>query len=166
MKNRSLLLAIVCLLGSEGILAVAATAQSSDAAVRSTSFRGTSASKRETTAAGTAIVGTIDEKLVIAPSNSPRGVHLLLMTHQGVVDASLGPYLASDVKESLAVGLQVTITGATQSFNGQSCFLVHELTIGGRQIAIRNEKGFLIHAPKPAVARVRQNQTVIHSDNP
>jgi hypothetical protein len=44
----------------------------------------------------------------------------------------VGPYLASDVKESLSAGEPVQIAGVMRTFNDQNYLLARELTIAGR----------------------------------
>jgi hypothetical protein len=163
--NRSRHLVVMfCLSVLGGIVPGVAIAQSSATVTPSTSFHGTSASQTHATSAVT-VAGTIQQVVSTQAEGSPRGLHLVLAGPQGIIDASVGPYLASDVKESLATGKQVQIAGTTQTFNGQSYFLVRELTIGDRQITIRDENGFLVHPRAEESNRTRQNQTVTKGDN-
>lgn len=73
----------------------------------------------------------------------------------------MGPYLTTEIQESLAAGQSVAVTGVLGTFNGHDYLLVRQLAIGDRQITIRNQKGFLVH---PANTRARQN-TVTKGEN-
>jgi len=150
-----------------GVVPGAATAQTRTAVTPSTSFYGTPTSEAQTMGTGSEvrIAGTV-EKLVSTPTQGiPRGLHLILAGPHGIFDASVGPYLSTDVKDSLIAGQRVEITGVAHTFNGQDFVLVRELTVVGRQIVIRNEKGFLIHSQPPAVARVHPNHSGTNGDS-
>jgi hypothetical protein len=92
------------------------------------------------------ITATIQQVVSKRIENSPAGLHLTLAGPQGVYDASLGPFLSSDVKRSLASGKSVEVTGAVETVRGQSYLLVREVTVDGKLITVRSEKGFLIKA--------------------
>jgi hypothetical protein len=92
------------------------------------------------------ITATIQQVVSKGIENSPAGLHLMLAGPQGAYDASLGPFLSSDVKRSLASGKSVEVTGAMEAVRGQSYLLVRELTVDAKLITVRSEKGFLINA--------------------
>jgi hypothetical protein len=140
-----------------------ARAQSAAVAI-STSFRATSATQSDAVSAGDrlAATATIQEVVSTHALGSPRGTRLILAGPQGLLDASVGPYLATDVQQTLAVGQSVTVDGVISTFNGHDFLLVRQLTVGDRQITIRNERGFLVH---PASAGARHNEIGTKGDN-
>lgn len=96
------------------------------------------------------VAGTIQQVVSDPAAGRPSGIHLLVTSPQGVFDAAVGPFLASDVKDSLSSGQPVKVTGAMRTFNGQQFLLVREMNIAGRQVTIRNPHGFLVRAQLPA----------------
>jgi hypothetical protein len=92
------------------------------------------------------ISATIQQVVSRRVEYSPAGLHLMLAGPQGAYDASLGPYLSPDVKRSLAAGKSIEVTGAIETVRGQSYLLVRELTVNGKLITVRNERGFLLNA--------------------
>lgn len=163
--NRSRhLVVLFCSFALGGMVPAVGLAQSTAAVTPSTSFRGASASQIKTLSPGDelAATGTIQEVVTTYSSGSPRGIRIILAGPQGIIDASVGPYLAADVQQSLATGQSVAVDGVVGTFNGHDYLLVRQMTIGDRQITIRNERGFLVH---PANAHPRQNQIVTKGDN-
>jgi hypothetical protein len=165
MKRSRRLQVIFCLSVFAGIVPGVLTAQSNPAAAPSTSFRGTSGSQTTPAADEVTMAGTIEQVVASNTPGRPRGLQLVLAGPQGMINASLGPYLSTDVKESLAAGQHLEVTGVTHTWNGQSYFLVRDFTLGGHHVTVRNEKGFLIHPQKPGITRTRQSQTVTKGEN-
>jgi hypothetical protein len=91
------------------------------------------------------VTGSIRQIVTKGIENAPVGLHLMLAGPQGAYDASFGPYLSSDVKRSLTVGKSIEVTGALETVRGQSYLLVRELTVDGKLVVVRNEKGFLLN---------------------
>jgi hypothetical protein len=77
---------------------------------------------------------------------SPVGLHLLISASGNTIDAHLGPYLS---KENLAVlhsGQLVQVIGVNRQVHGKTMLLARRLIFNGRQVDIRNERGFLIRS--------------------
>jgi hypothetical protein len=167
MNNGRHLVVVFCLSVVGGILPGTAKAQSSAAVVPSSSFRGASSSKAVGLSPGDELtaVGTIEEVVSTHTQGSPRGLRVILAGPQGIIDASVGPYLAADVQESLLVGQPVTLDGVMSIVNGHHYLLVRQMTIGDRQIAVRNERGFLLHPQATGMTRARHNQNASKGDN-
>jgi hypothetical protein len=86
------------------------------------------------------ITGTVEQL-----QNSRSGVHLLVDSTQGPVDAQLGPSVSAAVQTSVAAGELVQITGSFQTLAGQQYLLVRQLTAAGHTFTIRNNNGFPVH---------------------
>jgi len=91
------------------------------------------------------VAGTIQQVPSERVPGSPAGLHLLVNSPQGVLDASVGPYLTKDVQRALSAGQQIQVVGLIQTINGHNYLLARQLVLAGRQIPIRNEHGFFIH---------------------
>ena len=163
MSRNKYLVFLFCLSAFGGMVSSVASAQSTAAATSSRSFSGTTTSQSRPLSVGDELTmtGTIQDVVSNPASESPRGVHLIMAGPQGIIDACLGPYLATDVQQSLATGQSVTAYGVLATFNGQDYLLVRQLTIGDRQITLRNRTGFLVH---PAKTNTRAN-TATKGDN-
>jgi hypothetical protein len=102
----------------------------------STSSAPTSATVREI-----AVTGTVEQL-----QNTHAGVHLLVDSEQGALNAHLGPSISAEIQGSLSAGEPVQMTGSFQTLDGQRYLLVHQLTAGGRTFTIRNDSGFPVRA--------------------
>ena len=142
--NRSRSLVVLSLFVCWGIAPHAALAQNSASAADSTSSRATSGG--QATVNEITVTGTIQQVVSEPAPGRPQGLNLVLTTPQGAVDVSVGPYLTSDVKDSLSTGQPVQIAGFVRTVNGQNYLLARELTIAGRQVTVRNEHGFLVRS--------------------
>lgn len=158
MNRSGHLVVLFCLSVSAVTVPGVALAQSASVVTPSPSFQGTRTKQGETLSPGDELAasGNIQEVISTNTPGSPRGLRLVLAGPQGIIDASVGPYLTTEVQESLTAGQLVAVSGVVATFNGHDYLLVRQLTIGDRQIAVRNEKGFLVH---PAT-RARQNTVV------
>ncbi|MGC1414034.1 MAG: hypothetical protein WA817_02040 [Candidatus Acidiferrum sp.] len=145
-----------CLSVCGGMVPGVATAQSTTAPGSAPSFRGTSTSQSKilSTSDEVTATGTIQEVVSTFAKEGPRGIHVILTGPQGVIDASVGPYLSTEVQQSLASGQSVTAQGVLTTVNGHDYMLVRQLSIGDRQITVRNQAGFLVH---PANTHTREN---------
>jgi hypothetical protein len=103
----------------------------------------------------TTFTGTIDQVVAGHTAGSPAGLHLLVNTSNGVVDASLGSYVSAEVQQSLAKGAAVQLSGVTRSIDGTQYLLTRTLTVAGHATSIRNEHGFLIHSRANNGAKTR-----------
>jgi hypothetical protein len=78
-------------------------------------------------------------------SGSPAGLHLMMGTPQGSLDASVGPYLSPEIQQTLTAGQRVTVVGRVLVANSQTYLLARQVVVGDHQITVRNDHGFLIH---------------------
>jgi len=92
----------------------------------------------------TTLVGTIQDVIIEHVVGSPAGLHLLVACRQGVVDTHLGRFLCQQAKEVLYTGTPVKIVGAAIQLEDKGYFQARELSVGSRNIAIRNRRGSLI----------------------
>jgi hypothetical protein len=122
-----------------GLLLMSAAACWLPASAEQTQLLGYSPA-RETT-----VAGSVDQVVTGHTAGAPAGVHLLVNGPQGVIDASLGPYLSAEVQQSLAKGAAVQLSGVTRTIDGTDYLLTRTLTVAGHATSIRNEHGFLIH---------------------
>lgn len=161
--NRSRPLVVLFCLSVLGATVPSIARAQSAALATAASFRGASASQFDALSAGDqlAATATIQEVVSTHIPGSPRGTRLILASPQGMIDASVGPYLAADVQQSLVVGESVTVDGVLSRFNSHEYLLVRRLTIGDRLITIRNEKGFLVHPPN---ALTRHHEMITKGD--
>ena len=98
----------------------------------------------ETTLVGTILVRTIQDVIIEHVVGSPAGLHLLLACRQGVVDTHFGRFLCQQAKEVLYTGTPVKIVGTAIQLEDKGYCLARELSVGSRNIAIRNRRGSLI----------------------
>ena len=99
------------------------------------------------------VEGTVEEVVTHPAAGSAVGIHLLVLSEGKIVDAHLGPYLSAANREALVAGQPVQIIGVSANSHGQNLFLARQLIIGERQVAIRNERGFLL---RPVQRRAAQ----------
>jgi hypothetical protein len=125
-----------------GGLIMDAAAQSSVTSQPSTSFIGWDTSKQKSSEV--AVTAIIQEIVPNHASGIPAGLHVMLGTPQGVLDASVGPYLAADIQQALVVGKQVQVFGQVDTIRDQRYLLVHQLVLDGKTIVVRNDHGSLI----------------------
>lgn len=102
--------------------------------------------------------GAIQQVVTKHTPGSPAGLHLLVGNSGGIIDTHVGPYLPRDVKEELRTGEPVQVTGIIETFQGKDYLLARVLVVGGRQITVRNEHGFLVRAQSPAHSQQNQNE--------
>jgi hypothetical protein len=134
----SLLLAIVFC----GGLIMEATAQSNVTSQPSTGFIGWDTSKPKSS--DVALTSIIQEVVPNQASGIPAGLHIMLGTPQGVLDANVGPYLPPDVQQALVAGKQVQVFGQVKTIHDQKYLLVRQLVLDGKPIIVRNDHGSLI----------------------
>ena len=90
--------------------------------------------------------GTIQGVISQRTSGHPVGLHLLVASPQGVLDAHLGPYLTKETQEALRSGQAVQVVGAMEKIHSTNYLLVRQLIFGGRMVTVRSERGFLLRA--------------------
>jgi hypothetical protein len=105
------------------------------------------------------VAGIVQEVISHPARGSAVGLHLLVSAQRERVDAHLGPFLSVENRAALAPGVPIEIIGVNASSHGHNLFLVRQLTIGERQIAIRNQRGFLI---REAPHRNTQSRPVVN----
>jgi hypothetical protein len=93
------------------------------------------------------VLGTIRQVVSNHEAGGPAGIHILIDGPLGSFDASLGSSLPGEVRQALSNGAPVKLTGIVRSANGKDYLLVRQLSVGGRQVTIRNANGFLVHNP-------------------
>jgi hypothetical protein len=125
-----------------GGLIMEATAQSNVTSQPSTGFIGWDTSKPKSS--DVALTSIIQEVVPNHASGIPPGLHIMLGTPQGVLDASVGPYLAADVQQALVAGKQVQAFGQVKTIHEQKYLLVRQLVLDGKPIVVRNDHGSLI----------------------
>jgi hypothetical protein len=90
------------------------------------------------------LVGTVKEFVTHHVAGSPMGLHVLISTSGQSVDAHIGPVFSKQIRETLHVGELVQVVGVHEKVHGKDVLLVRQLIYGGRQVTIRNERGFLV----------------------
>jgi hypothetical protein len=87
------------------------------------------------------VSGTLGDKSVAHAAGTPAGLHYQVQSSQGSIDASFGPFLSQDAASALSTGQSVTLVGLLQNIHGASTLLVRQVTVGDRQITVRNQHG-------------------------
>jgi hypothetical protein len=90
------------------------------------------------------LVGTVKEFVTQHVAGSPMGLHVLISISGKAVDAHIGPVFSKQVQETLHVGELVQVVGVHENVHGKDVLLARQLVYGGRQVMIRNERGFLV----------------------
>jgi hypothetical protein len=90
--------------------------------------------------------GTVQEVVTRRMPGRPVGMHLFVAGPQGLVDAHVGPFLSKEMKEALHTGTPVQLVGAMASLRGKKYLMVRELNVGGTNVTVRSEHGFLVHS--------------------
>jgi hypothetical protein len=93
----------------------------------------------------TTLIGIIQELVAEHVPGSPGGMHLLVASQNGAVDAHVGPFLSQQTKEALQAGTQVLIVGVAVQQQDKGLFLARELNVGGHTVTIRNRRGCLVY---------------------
>lgn len=126
-----------------GGLIMASSAQSSITSQPSTGFIGWDTSKPKSS--DVAITAIIQEIVPNHASGISAGLHVMLGTPQGVLDASVGPYLAADIQQTLVAGKQVQVFGQVDTIRDQRYLLVRQFVLDGKPVVVRNDYGSLVH---------------------
>jgi hypothetical protein len=104
------------------------------------------------------VVGSVKQLVSKHALGTPAGPYMLLNTAQGLAYVSLGPYVANDMRTSLANAQLVQVTGITETVSGKSYLLARQIEFDGKQVQIRNQYGFLLRQDVPT-SRVHKGQT-------
>jgi hypothetical protein len=127
-----------------GGLIMEATAQSDVTSQPSAGFIGWDTSKPKSS--DVAVTAIIQEVVPNHASGISAGLHVMLGTPQGVLDASVGPYLTPDIQQVLIAGKQVQAFGQVKTIHDQRYLLVRQLVLDGKPIIVRNEHGSLVRS--------------------
>jgi len=90
------------------------------------------------------LVGTVKEFVTHHIAGSPMGLHVMIFASGQTVDAHIGPVFSKQIRESLHVGELVQVVGVHEKVRGKDVLLVRQLIYGGRQVTVRNQRGFLV----------------------
>lgn len=112
----------------------------------------------------TTLNGTIQQVVTKHTIGSPAGMHLMVAGPQGLVDAHVGPFLSKETRAALQAGMPVNIIGATTVLHGKSYFLARQLTVGDRNITVRNKRGFLA-LERSNRERISRSRMSLHPQN-
>jgi len=93
--------------------------------------------------------GTVEAVITEPATGSPVGLHILVASPQGKVDAHLGPYMTKETREALQAGMPVQIVGAMETLHGKEYLLARQVIFGGRLVTVRSMNGFLMQTPSP-----------------
>jgi hypothetical protein len=103
------------------------------------------------------LAGTVQQVTTARTSGAPVGLQLVAEGPQGAFTASLGFALSDQVRQALSAGTPVQISGVMETLNGKSYLLARRLTVGGEQVIIRNDHGFLVHARRRSQSSVNNS---------
>ena len=90
----------------------------------------------------TTFAAAIQQVVEKNPTGAPAGLNLLMTGSQQPLYVNVGPHLGNALKQSLAPGQVIRVTGIVEILNGQHYLLARELQIGDQKIEVRNEHGF------------------------
>ena len=105
------------------------------------------------TANETIVNGTISQVLTHPATGLPLGLHLMVSTPKGAVDAHLGPYLAPVAEQKgLVSGATVRMLGVMMHLPAGDVFVVRTISLGGQTIVVRSTSGLPVrqfHSASP-----------------
>jgi hypothetical protein len=107
----------------------------------------------------TTLNGTIREVVTRHAVGSPAGMHLLVAGPGGTIDAHVGPFLSKQTKEALQKGTPVQIVGAMSSLHGKDYLLARQVTVGGRTVKVRSDRGILVPEHAARATRSKENRS-------
>lgn len=94
------------------------------------------------------INGSVQKSFSQRPRGVPGGLHILITSSQGVVDAHLGPFVTKQLQAELQSGAAVQVVGVFERLHGKNYLLAREVTVGSRTIVLRNQNGALLPQQK------------------
>ncbi|HEV2490224.1 MAG TPA: hypothetical protein VGT03_10480 [Candidatus Acidoferrales bacterium] len=98
----------------------------------------------------TLVQGNIESVVTRTNWGGSFGMHLVVTTLNGSVDAHLGPFATMGSNAlNFHKGDAVQIVGVMATIDGKQVLLARTLMIGGRTLVIRNQHGFLVHPGAP-----------------
>jgi hypothetical protein len=102
----------------------------------------------DTPAHDVAMAGTVQEVITTHTPGAPAGTLLVAEGPQGSFTAILGSALSEQVRQTLAPGTPIQVSGVMETINGKSYLMARKLSVGGDQVIIRNQHGFLVHSQR------------------
>lgn len=90
------------------------------------------------------LVGTVKEFVTHHIAGSPTGLHVVISISGQTVDAHIGTVFSKQIQETLHIGESVQVVGVHEKVHSKDVLLVRQLIYGGRQVNVRNERGFLV----------------------
>ena len=89
------------------------------------------------------LTGTVSSVLAKPSAGMVMGAHLLLVTSNGPVDASLGRFgLQGEGAPKVTAGQQVGVTGVMRTIKDKPVLVTRIVKIGSKSYTMRNEHGF------------------------
>jgi hypothetical protein len=104
-----------------------------------------------------AMAGTVRELITSHTPGAPTGT-LVVAEGPQEFTASLGSTLSEQVRQTLAPGTPIQVSGVLETINGKSYLLARTLTVAGNQVIIRNQHGFLV---RPQRSHASVNNSVL-----
>jgi hypothetical protein len=94
----------------------------------------------------TSLNGTVKSVISAPTSGMLIGVHLILTTSSGTVDADLGPFaLKGSNPVSVSPGTAVTVVGVMMTIRNSQVFMARTVQAGGQTYTLRNQNGFPLY---------------------
>ena len=91
----------------------------------------------------TTLSGTVKSVISTPTSGMLIGVHLILTTSSGTVDADLGPFaLKGSNPVSVTTGEAVKVVGVMMTIRKSQVFMTQTVEAGGQTYTLRNQNGF------------------------
>ncbi len=107
------------------------------------------------------IEATVQE--VVSTRGTPDGLHLVVTAPEGMFDAHLGPFLTKETIDALHAGMMLQITGALHESHGKQYLLARQITIDGRIVILRNQRGYLVR-PLPPRTAARSKESLLQPE--
>lgn len=94
--------------------------------------------------------GTVEEVVAKPAVGSPPGVHLIVATPRGSVDAHLGLLGMKQANQAgIFPGTFIEMVGAMVQVSGRELLLVRKLTVGSQTMALRDKRGLPLFQMAP-----------------
>ncbi len=103
------------------------------------------------------INGTVQSVITTRTVGSPVGIHLLVSSASGQVDAHVGPYLTKRMQQAVHSGLPLQVVGSMVTIRGRQMLLVRQFVYSGQTITVRNKNGFLYRPAQTASSLAKKN---------
>ncbi len=103
------------------------------------------------------INGTVQSVVTKRTPGSPAGMHVLVSSASGTIDAHVGPYLTKAMQEAVHTGLPLQVVGSMSTVGGKRMLLVRQMIYGGQTVTVRNKYGFLFRPAESSNSPARKN---------